>query len=203
MHLPYLIFADLPNLESVRAGSLGGRCRRPFAHALLGRRPDAGAAANRRDVASQSHIRLRFSRRCSGCWHSKLADMSDQWSPAMRRPPGTDRPEAGYDDGSHQKCEVTAMCKPAVAAGNDASRRTILLKTVSIVAGAIVLAAPAARRALAQTKVSHEQAKYQDSPKNGQKCSTCMHFQPPSSCKLVADPIGPNGWCQFYGAKTG
>ena len=95
------------------------------------------------------------------------------------------------------------MRKPIVASDNGASRRTILLKSVSIAAGAIVLTAPAVRTALAQTKVSHEQAKYQDGPKNDQKCSTCLHFQPPSSCQMVADPISPNGWCQFYGAKTG
>lgn len=95
------------------------------------------------------------------------------------------------------------MCKQTVASGKSVSRRTMLLKSASIAAGAVVLTAPAVGSALAQTKVSHEQAKYQDSPKNGQKCSTCIHFQPPSSCQMVADPISPDGWCQFYGAKTG
>ena len=53
-----------------------------------------------------------------------------------------------------------------------------------------------------QTKLSHDVAKYQDQPKNGQKCSTYLQFVPPGSCKIVVDPISPNGWCQFYGPKA-
>jgi hypothetical protein len=81
-----------------------------------------------------------------------------------------------------------------------ASRRAILWNGVSIAAGGFVLSAPTA---LAQTKIAHEVAKYQDTPKNDQKCSTCIQFVAPASCKIVADPISPDGWCQFYGAKTG
>jgi High potential iron-sulfur protein len=77
------------------------------------------------------------------------------------------------------------------------------LNSVSIAAGGFLLSAPPARSALAQTKLTHEAAKYQETPKNNQKCSTCVQFIAPASCKIVADPINPNGWCQFYGAKTG
>lgn len=82
-----------------------------------------------------------------------------------------------------------------------ASRRAILLNSVSIAAGGFVLGVPAVRTALAQTKQSHEAAKYQDTPKNSQKCATCILFEPPASCKIVVDPISPEGWCQFYGPK--
>jgi len=82
-----------------------------------------------------------------------------------------------------------------------ASRRAILLNSVSIAAGGFILGAPAARSALAQVKLTHEIAKYQDTPKNGQKCSNCVQFEPPASCKIVVDPISPEAWCQFYGAK--
>ena len=81
------------------------------------------------------------------------------------------------------------------------SRRS-LLQNVPILAGAIASAAAMPQSALAQTKVSHDVAKYQDQPKNGQKCSTCLQFVTPGSCKIVMDPISPNGWCQFYGPKT-
>jgi hypothetical protein len=91
------------------------------------------------------------------------------------------------------------MSKPAA----NASRRAILLNSVSIAAGGFISGTPAARSALAQTKLTHEVAKYQDIPKNEQKCSTCVQFVPPASCKIVVDPISPDGWCQFYGAKTG
>lgn len=81
------------------------------------------------------------------------------------------------------------------------SRRS-LLKNAPILAGAIASAATLSQAALAQTKVTHAVAKYEDQPKNGQKCLTCVQFVPPGSCKIVADPISPNGWCQFYGAKA-
>jgi hypothetical protein len=90
--------------------------------------------------------------------------------------------------------------KPDVA-GSILSRRS-LLKSVPILAGAVTSAAAFPQTALAQTKLTHTVAKYQDQPNNGQKCSTCVQFAPPGSCKIVMDPISPNGWCQFYGAKT-
>lgn len=83
------------------------------------------------------------------------------------------------------------------------SRRS-LLKGVPMVAGIAVsfgtVAMPDA--AVAQTKLSHQAAKYQDMPKNGQQCSTCLQFQPPNACKIVASPISPQGWCQFYAKKS-
>jgi len=95
------------------------------------------------------------------------------------------------------------MSKLTTARARSASRRAILLNSASIAAGGFILSAPAVRTAFAQTKVTHELAKYQDTPKNDQKCSTCIQFVAPASCKIVADPINPDGWCQFYGAKTG
>ena len=82
------------------------------------------------------------------------------------------------------------------------SRRS-LLKVVPAVAGAAfgLGAELAPRSARAQVKISHQVAMYQDTPKNGQQCSTCVQFQPPGSCKIVMDPIKPNGWCQFYAKK--
>jgi len=81
------------------------------------------------------------------------------------------------------------------------SRRTLLLHGASIAVGGLAFSAAYASKVLAQTKLSHEQARYQETPKNGQKCSTCIQFVAPASCKIVADPIKPDGWCQFYGAK--
>lgn len=59
----------------------------------------------------------------------------------------------------------------------------------------------------AQAKGSQAQFKYQSTPKNGQKCSTCTQFVPGSSaskngtCKIVDGSISPNGWCIAYQAK--
>ena len=56
--------------------------------------------------------------------------------------------------------------------------------------------------ARAQSKVSKKVAKYQDTPKNGQKCADCNFFRPPKSCQLVAGDISPNGWCSFFAKKA-
>ncbi|MEI9915244.1 MAG: high-potential iron-sulfur protein [Methylovirgula sp.] len=56
-------------------------------------------------------------------------------------------------------------------------------------------------RARAQQKVAQSAAQYQASPKNGQQCSTCSHFQAPSSCDAVDGSISPNGWCALYTKK--
>jgi hypothetical protein len=78
--------------------------------------------------------------------------------------------------------------------------RRSLLKSVPMIAG-IITAAAIPKSLFAQTKLSHEAAKYQDEPKNGQQCSTCALFEPPSACKTVESPISPTGWCQLYVAK--
>ena len=36
----------------------------------------------------------------------------------------------------------------------------------------------------AQAKLTHEAAKYQDQPKDGQQCSGCVQFVAPASCKV-------------------
>ena len=84
------------------------------------------------------------------------------------------------------------------------SRRTVVqgAGTLAGLAAAFV-ASVDANDAGAQTKMSHVVAKYQDSPKNGQECSTCANLVPPQACRIVADPISPHGWCQFYAKKVG
>jgi hypothetical protein len=94
-------------------------------------------------------------------------------------------------------------------ATKDGVCRRSLLKSVPMIAGAIISAtaipdslfAQTKLSLFAQTKLSHEASKYQDQPKDGQQCSTCVQFEPPSACKTVESPISPNGWCQLYVAK--
>jgi hypothetical protein len=33
----------------------------------------------------------------------------------------------------------------------------------------------------------------------GQKCAQCFYFIDPNDCVIVQGPIGPNGWCTYYG----
>ena len=84
------------------------------------------------------------------------------------------------------------------------SRRTIVqgAGTLAGLAAAFV-ASLDANDASAQTKMSHTAAKYQDSQKNGQECSTCVNLVPPEACRIIASPISPDGWCQFYAKKMG
>ncbi len=82
------------------------------------------------------------------------------------------------------------------------SRRAFLpsvLGAAAAVAGALSLLQ--AEPARAQSKVKQAVAKYQDKPKNGQKCSDCRFFRPPKACLLVEGDISPDGWCSFFAKK--
>jgi hypothetical protein len=77
----------------------------------------------------------------------------------------------------------------------EALRSLIVLPAL---AGALALSAAGAEAA----SNNQAQFKYQTHPnKNGQKCSQCALFKPPSSCKLVTGTISPNGWCVAFSAK--
>jgi hypothetical protein len=48
-------------------------------------------------------------------------------------------------------------------------------------------------------KGSQKQFNYQDTPKNGQACKDCMHFEPKNNqCKVVEGSISSDGWCTLY-----
>ena len=79
--------------------------------------------------------------------------------------------------------------------------RRSVLKSVPMIAGAIISTNALAQNLLAQAKLTHEAAKYQDHPNNGQQCSGCVQFVAPASCKVVEDPVAASGWCQLFMAK--
>jgi anaerobic selenocysteine-containing dehydrogenase len=90
-----------------------------------------------------------------------------------------------------------------VAFKNVISRRSLLKGAPLVAATVVSLDGLTPGEATAQqAKLSQALSKYQDTPKNGQQCSTCSHFVAPASCAIVVDPIKPEGWCQFYVAKT-
>jgi hypothetical protein len=92
------------------------------------------------------------------------------------------------------------MANPLSSAKQGVCRRS-LLKSVPMIAGAIVSTNAITQNLFAQQKLTHEAAKYQDQPKDGQQCSGCVQFVAPASCKVVADPISASGWCQLFTAK--
>ena len=74
--------------------------------------------------------------------------------------------------------------------------RRIMLKYVAAAA-----TLPLVGAALAQSKATKQAMKYQDQPKDGQRCDQCMQFIAPAKkgaqggCKVVEGPISPSGWC--------
>src|SRR5262245_47624011 len=81
------------------------------------------------------------------------------------------------------------------------SRRMLLeagLRAVPLAAAALALHST---RSAAQQKMAPKLVQYQDTPKNNQKCSDCLHFVAPESCKLVEGKIKPNGWCALFAPK--
>jgi len=80
------------------------------------------------------------------------------------------------------------------------TRRSLLRGAVLIATGSLAAGVIAVRPAFAQ-KASKEDAKYQDMPKDGQKCSGCVYFQAPAACGVVEGKISPDGWCAMYNKK--
>ncbi len=80
---------------------------------------------------------------------------------------------------------------------NKATRRNVLKAGLTALGGAAL--APSAE---AQEKVAQSVVQYQAQPKNGQMCSTCVNFDPPNACKIIAGTISPNGWCVAYAPKA-
>ncbi|WP_165943243.1 high-potential iron-sulfur protein [Roseicella aquatilis] len=76
-------------------------------------------------------------------------------------------------------------------------------RSVLRAAGLAALAPIAVPRARAQDKLQGSMVLYQDKPKDGQKCSNCLHFQPPNACAIVAGEISPEGWCAVWAKKEG
>jgi len=88
------------------------------------------------------------------------------------------------------------------------SRRSVLGAGVAVMAGGIAAAARAQgvagqqRMAQAAQKIAQSAVQYQPTPKDGQKCSTCVNFEPPSACKIIEGTISPDGWCIAYAPKA-
>jgi len=86
---------------------------------------------------------------------------------------------------------------------NEPSRRISRKAALAVVALPVLGAAVAGTQQAAEAAKSSQAAvKYQNKPKNGQKCSGCRFFTPPGACQIVAGKISPNGWCVAFAAKS-
>ena len=52
-------------------------------------------------------------------------------------------------------------------------------------------------------KLAQNVVQYQNTPKDGAKCSMCVNFVKPNACKIVAGTISPDGWCVAYAPMNG
>jgi hypothetical protein len=85
--------------------------------------------------------------------------------------------------------------------GNQMSRRELLSSGLLAVPVAVALITLRPAGAGAQQKMPPKLVQYQTTPKNNQKCSTCLHFVAPDSCKMVEGKIAPEGWCSLFAPK--
>ncbi len=78
-----------------------------------------------------------------------------------------------------------------------ATRRRILKAGLAVIGGV----AAVATRASAQDKIAPAMVQYQTTPKDGNKCSLCVNFEAPATCKIVSGTIAPDGWCIAFAPK--
>ena len=95
------------------------------------------------------------------------------------------------------------MSGPADIQSVGASRRRLMFEVALLVGAAGVLGVGMAppRASAAQAKLPPKDIGYQNTPKGGQRCDLCVNWLAPASCKLVAGPISPAGWCSLFARK--
>lgn len=65
------------------------------------------------------------------------------------------------------------------------------------VGGAAALAL-VSRGAMAQAKMTRQQAQDQDEPQGTLICGTCTLFIPPAECKVLEGYVAITGWCNAF-----
>jgi hypothetical protein len=80
---------------------------------------------------------------------------------------------------------------------NGTTRRRILKAGLAVAGGVVAVSARA------QDKIEPAMVQYQTTPKDGNKCSTCVNFVPPDACKIVSGKIAPDGWCIAFAPMEG
>ena len=83
------------------------------------------------------------------------------------------------------------------------SRRTILLRGVTCVAGAAALIGPAKNALAAKFPQNSPAVAYQSTPQDSHQCDGCTLFQAPNACQVVDGVISPAGWCKLWAKKAG
>jgi hypothetical protein len=77
------------------------------------------------------------------------------------------------------------------------SRRHMVLAAAAAMGAATAVNNDSAAAA-GEMKISANAVGYQDHPNGDKQCSQCVHFLPPSSCKIVEGTISPHGYCRIF-----
>jgi hypothetical protein len=112
--------------------------------------------------------------------------------------------------GSAEKIEKASPEEECLMQESPLSRRTVLrgalavtcslLLPITLLSSPAVAAEDAAKNPKAVKKVSKASVKYQYKPNGEMRCGNCINFIAASkTCKRVAGPIDPNGWCILWG----
>lgn len=122
--------------------------------------------------------------------NNKPSTVVEAWRRNVRKTPTDTNQEE-----SAARTEETSAARDTAAI----SRRTWLIgAALAVGAGGLVLP----KRSIAQQKAKQQEVQYQDTPKDGQKCSGCALFQPPNACQTVEGTISPEGWCAQFAPKA-
>ncbi|BBP00431.1 high-potential iron-sulfur protein [Sulfuriferula nivalis] len=83
---------------------------------------------------------------------------------------------------------------------NQSVSRRLFLKGATLVAGISVIPTLIVSGNATAAKMAKVMMQYQDMPKNGSQCDTCVQFIPGAKpqCKIVEGDVSPKGWCLAY-----
>ncbi len=90
--------------------------------------------------------------------------------------------------------------KPSAWTGS-LSRRSALRGALGVACAGLGAGAALAAGLSPEAKLPQEQVSYQASPKGERKCSSCFNYEGNGSCRVVAGPISPEGWCRLWNAR--
>ena len=90
--------------------------------------------------------------------------------------------------------------RPRVATGS-LSRRSVILGAIGVACAGLGARSALAAGLSPEAKLPQEQVSYQASPKGDRKCSSCFNYEGNGSCRVVAGPISPEGWCRLWNAR--
>lgn len=93
-----------------------------------------------------------------------------------------------------------------ISAKHAQARRQLLVRSGIAVASLTLVPLVAWQRRASAGTASREDFHYQLQPRDGMRCADCAAFVPAAtggegSCRVVAGPISPDGWCMAFSKR--